>query len=190
MALRTTKLLVFDLLCQLIKWAFDSMVVYFNWVSRLPTEINKVTCHYRYVKSLKVLFGKPNQEVHNHTLTSAAVAKSLQSCPTLCDPTDGSPPGSAIPEILQARTLEWAAISFSNAWKWKVKVKSLSRIQLFAPHGLQPTRLLCRWDFPGKSTGVGCHRLLPHPHYWETKIRAMNHYRAECGCSRCIPSYI
>ena len=61
------------------------------------------------------------------TLASAA-AKSLQSCPTLCDPTDGSPPGSAVPGILQARTLEWVAISFSNAWKWKVKVKSLSRV--------------------------------------------------------------
>ena len=59
-----------------------------------------------------------------------AAAKSLQSCPTLCDPTDGSPPGSAIPGILQARTLEWVAISFSNAWKWKVKVKSLSRVRL------------------------------------------------------------
>ena len=59
-------------------------------------------------------------------------AKSLQSCPTLCNPRDGSPPGSAIPGILQARTLEWFAISFSNAWKWKVKVKSLSRVWLFA----------------------------------------------------------
>ena len=54
---------------------------------------------------------------------AAAAAKSLQSCPTLCDPIDGSPPGSAIPGILQARTLEWVAISFSNAWKWKAKVK-------------------------------------------------------------------
>ena len=62
---------------------------------------------------------------------SAAAAKSLQSCPTLCDPIDGSPPGSAIPRILQARTLEWVAISLSNAWKWKVKVKSLSRVRLF-----------------------------------------------------------
>ena len=59
-------------------------------------------------------------------------AKSLQLCLTLCDPIDGSPPGSSVPGILQARTLEWAAISFSNAWKWKVKVKSLSRVQLFA----------------------------------------------------------
>ena len=74
---------------------------------------------------------------HNHSARSlhsdsAAAAKSLQSCPTLCDPTDGSAPGSPVPGILQARILEWAAISFSNAWKWKVKVKSLSHVQLLA----------------------------------------------------------
>ena len=63
---------------------------------------------------------------------AAAAATSLQSCPTLCDPIDGSPPGSPVPGILQARTLEWVAICFSNAWKWKVKVKSLSRVQLLA----------------------------------------------------------
>ena len=63
--------------------------------------------------------------------TAAAAAKSLQSCPTLCDPTEGNQPGSPVPGILQARTLEWVAISFSNAWKWKVKVKSLSRVRLF-----------------------------------------------------------
>ena len=62
---------------------------------------------------------------------AAAAAKSLQSCPTLCDPIDGSPPGSPVPGILQARTLEWVAISFSDTWKWKVKVKSLSRVWLF-----------------------------------------------------------
>ena len=61
-----------------------------------------------------------------------ATAKSLQSCPTLCDPIDGSLPSSPVPGILQAKTLEWVAISFSNAWKWKVKVKSLSRARLFA----------------------------------------------------------
>ena len=61
---------------------------------------------------------------------AATEAKLLQSCPTLCDPRDGSPPGSPVSGILQARTLEWVAISFSNAWKWKVKVKSLSRVQL------------------------------------------------------------
>ena len=61
-----------------------------------------------------------------------ASAKSPQLCPTLCDPRDGSPPGSPIPGILQARTLEWVVISFSNAWKWKVKVKSLSHVRLLA----------------------------------------------------------
>ena len=66
-----------------------------------------------------------------HNAAAAAAAKSLQSCPTLCDPIDGSPPGSPVPGILQARTLEWVAISF-NAWKWKVKVKSLSPVRLFA----------------------------------------------------------
>ena len=59
---------------------------------------------------------------------AAAAAKSLQSCLTLCDPKDGSPPGSPIPGFLQARTLEWGAICFSNVWKWKVKVKSLSHV--------------------------------------------------------------
>ena len=64
-------------------------------------------------------------------VTAAAPAKSLRSCPILCDPIDGSPPGSSIPGILQARTLEWVAISFSNAWKWKGKVKSFSRVWLW-----------------------------------------------------------
>ena len=94
--------------------------------------------------------------------SAAAAAKSLQSCPTPCDPVDGSPLGFPVPGILQARTLELVAISFSNAWKWKVKVKSLSHVRLERPHGLQPTRLLRPWDFPSKSTGVGCHCLL-HP---------------------------
>ena len=61
-------------------------------------------------------------------ITATTTAKSLQSCLTLCDPIDGSPPGSPVPGILQARTLEWVAISFSNAWKCKVKVKSLSHV--------------------------------------------------------------
>ena len=87
---------------------------------------------------------------------SAAAAKLLQSCPTLCDPIDSSLPGSSVPGILQARTLEWVAISFSNAWKWSHSVVSDSS----RPHGLQPSRLLCPWDSPGKSAGVGCHCLL------------------------------
>ena len=66
------------------------------------------------------------------SIPTPAAAKSLQSCPTLCDPIDGSPPGSPVPGILQARTLEWVAISFSSAWKWQVKAKLLSRVRLFA----------------------------------------------------------
>ena len=75
------------------------------------------------------------EQIHRYHLSrvyAAAAAKSLQSCPTLWDPIDGSAPGSPVPGILQARTLEWVAISFSNAWKWKVKVKLLSRVWLLA----------------------------------------------------------
>ena len=80
--------------------------------------------------SLKYSF---SSYIHIHTAAAAAAAaKSLQSCPTLCDPIDGSPPGSPVPGILQARTLEWVAISFSNAWKWKVKVKLLNCVLLLA----------------------------------------------------------
>ena len=79
---------------------------------------------------LLVLFFAP--VVGSLVAVITAAAKSLQWCPTLCDPIDGSPPGSPIPGILQARTLEWVAISFSNAWKWKVKGKSLSRVRLLA----------------------------------------------------------
>ena len=69
---------------------------------------------------------------------AAAAAKSLESCPTLCDPIDGSPPGSPAPGVLQARTLERVAISFSNAGKWKVKVKSLSHVRLSDPVDCSP----------------------------------------------------
>jgi len=65
-----------------------------------------------------------------YAAAAAAPAKSLQLCPTLCDPIDGSPRGSVVPGILQARTLEWVAIAFSIVWKWKVKVKSLSSVRL------------------------------------------------------------
>ena len=91
---------------------------------------------------------------------AAAAAKSLQSCPTLCNPIDGSPPGSPVPGILQARILEWDAISFSNAWKWKVKVKSLSRVWLLETPWTAAYQAPLSWDFPGKRTGVGCHCLL------------------------------
>ena len=100
-----------------------------------------------------------NSHIQSHILKcqnpicqAAAAAELLQSCPTLCDPTDGSPPGSPVPGFLQARTLEWVAISFSNAGKWKVKVKSLSRVRLCDPvdcslqgssvHGIFQARVL------------------------------------------------
>ena len=83
---------------------------------------------------------------------TAAAAKSLQLCLTLCDPIDGSPPGSPVPGILQARTLEWVAISFSNAWKWKAKVKSLSCVRLLATpwtaaHQAPPSMGFSRQEF-------------------------------------------
>ena len=87
-----------------------------------------------------------------HCFTAAAAAKSLQSCPTLCDPIDGSPPGSPVPGILQARTLEWVALAFSNAWKWKVKGKSLSCVWLFvtpwtAVHQAPPSMRFSRQEY-------------------------------------------
>ena len=99
-----------------------------------------------------------------HYAAAAAVAKSLQSCPTLCDPRDSSPPGSPVPRILQARTLKWVAISFSNAWKWKVKVKSLNHVCLFRDpmdcslpgssfHGIFQARVL-EW---GATAFSGCY---------------------------------
>ena len=90
---------------------------------------------------------------------AAAAAKSLQSCPTLCDPIDGSPPGS--PSLGFSRQEHWSGLPFpspmqeSETWKWSRSVISDSSW----PHGLQPTRLLHPWDFPGKSIGVGCHCL-------------------------------
>ena len=75
---------------------------------------------------------------HCHNYLILLLLRSLQSCPTLCDPIDGSPPGFPVPVILQARTLEWVVISFSNAWKWKMKVKSLSRVPLSDPMDCSP----------------------------------------------------
>ena len=77
------------------------------------------------------MYGIHVQLVLIHILMYCVAAKSLHSCLTLCDPIGGSPPGSTIPGILQARTLEWVAMSFSSVWKWKVKVKLLSCVRLF-----------------------------------------------------------
>ena len=95
----------------------------FSWLKRINHRLFKMmfSVGKGTVSSLSIRF-----------IAAAAAAKSLQSCPTLCDPIDGSPPGSSVHGILQARILEWVAISFSNAWKWKVKVKSLSCVRLLA----------------------------------------------------------
>ena len=82
----------------------------------------------RLTSSTKHFPRVPEHQSPTSSIPLAAGAKWLQSCPTLCDPIDGSPPGSSVPGILQAITLEWVAISFSNAWKWKVKL--LSRVWL------------------------------------------------------------
>ena len=98
-----------------------------DWCATIPGMAKNQT----WQKLLSMHTRMVNIRQHQYYCAAAAAAKSLQSCPTLCDPIDGSPPGSPVPGILQARTLEWVAISFSNAWKWKVKVKSLSRVRLF-----------------------------------------------------------
>ena len=92
---------------------------------------------------------------------AAAAAKSHQSCPTLCDPIDSSPPGSLIPGILQARTLEWVAISFCNAWKWTVKVKSFSRARLLATPGTAAYQASPPMGFSGQEYWSG--EPLPSP---------------------------
>ena len=95
-----------------------------------------------------------------------AAAKLLQSCPTLCNPIDGSPLGSSVPGILQARILEWVAISFSNGWKWKVKVKSLSHARLFttpwtAAYQAPPSMGLSRQEYWSGLTYIS------HFSYWQ-----------------------
>ena len=105
---------------------------------------------------------------------AAAAAKSLQSCLTLCDPRDGSPPGSTVSGILQARTLEWVAISFSNAWKWKVKVKSLSRVWLLvttwtAAHQAPPSMGFSRQEYWSRLP-------LPSPKYSLAKYKYIVSY--------------
>ena len=94
----------------------------------------------------------------------SAAAKSLQSCPTLCNPIDGSPPDSPVPGILQARTLEWVAISFSNAWKWKVKVNSLSHVRLLATSWTAAYQAPPSMGFPRQEYWSG----LPLPSPWCT----------------------
>ena len=105
------------------KASFSILFSFHSQVLLIAFQITSISTksYYKLIRYLCLLL---------YLAAAAAAAKSLQSCPTLCDPLDGSPPGSPVPGILQARTLEWVAISFSNAGKWKVKVKSLSRVRL------------------------------------------------------------
>ena len=124
------------------------------------------------VKHLADILGKILLPLSS-SISAASAAKSLQSCLTLCDPREGSPPGFPIPGILQARTLEWVAVSFSNAWKWKVKVKSLSCSRLLETPWTAAYQAPLSVDFPGKSTGVGCHCLLNHQNQIEHSKNAV-----------------
>ena len=96
----------------------------------------------------------------SYIAAAAAAAKSLQSCPTLCNPMNGSPPGSLVPGILQARTVGWVVISFSNAWKWKVKVKSLSHIQLLVTPWTAAYQAPPSMGFSRQEYWSGCYCLL------------------------------
>ena len=114
---------------------------------------------------------------------AAAAAKSLQSCPTLCDPIDGSPPGSPIPGILQGRTLEGVAISFSNTGKWKVKVKSLSPVRLFRTPWTAAIQAPPSMGFSRHEYWSRCHYLLQ----WKCLRFAFKQIlRLELGCKLSI----
>ena len=125
------------------EWRIDgnSLYNFYNYSIKLKLFQNKKFKKTKKIKnterkhktSFTCNISKPQfSDFITHITAAAAAAKSLQLCLTLCDPIDSSPPGSPIPGILQARTLEWVAISFSNAWKWKVKVKSLCHVRLLA----------------------------------------------------------
>ena len=102
-----------------------------SWVCPSPNSVMRLHIDSWY-RNLLASLSQLTVQYLTLSISSAATAKSLQSCPTLCNPIDSSLPSSTVPGILQARTLEWVAISFSNAWKWKVKVKSLSHFRLCA----------------------------------------------------------
>ena len=146
----------------LIHWWWEGEMVKPVWKTVWQLLIN---LYFPY-DSASIVLGIFTREIkswkwsESRSAAAAAAAKLLQSCPTLCDPIDGSSRGSPVPGILQARTLEWVAISFSNAWKWKVKVKSLSLVRLFltpwtAAHQAPPSMGFSRqehWSaFSGKS---------------------------------------
>ena len=154
--------------------------LWWRWRDRvyqtLKELIQKLTWNYHqeethtYTKLTYFLFSHHNPLVYAHicahlteTKADAAAAKSLQSCLTLWNPINGSLPGSSVPGILQARTLEWVAISFSNAWKWNVKVKSLSRVWLLATPWTAAYQAPPSMGFSGQQYWSGVP--LPSPYY-------------------------
>ena len=134
-----------------------------SWDSLLPSYLIPLGNH-RVTELSSLCYIQWRAIYRQWFLTAATAAMWLQSCPPLCDPTDGSPPGSSVPWILQARTLEWVAISFSSAWKWKVKVKSLSHVWLLvtpwtAAHQAPPSMGFSRQEY---WSGVPLPSPIPH----------------------------
>ena len=123
--------LYFTVFCVLLKWSFLSLYPWEKDLITFALVFQLTRSHYVFVESKRNCFLVIFTFVF-FSLYAAAAAKSFQSCPTLCNPIDRSPPGSSVPGILQARILEWVAIFFSSAWKWKVKVKSLSCVRFLA----------------------------------------------------------
>ena len=119
---------------------------------QLEPDMQQLINWFKIRKSMIRVYCHPAHLAYMQSVAAAAAANLLQLCPTLCDPIDRSPLGSSVPGILRARTLEWVAISFSNAWKWKVKVKSLSRAWLFvtpwtAAHQAPPSMGFSRQEY-------------------------------------------
>ena len=141
-------------------WDYLIILYYLNFLKKISSLSHSVVFLYFFALIPEEVFLiSPCYSLELH-IQMLAATKSLQSCLTLCDPIDGSPPGSPIPGILQARTLEWLSFPSpmheSEKGKWSRSVVSDPQW----PHGLQPTRLLRPWDVPGNSTEVGCHCLL------------------------------
>ena len=133
-----------------------------HWfIAKTTTQTKKNTFHCLAAGTLDIYMF-----YHVISYITAAAAKSLQSCLTLCDPVDDSPPGSPVPGILQARTLEWVAISFSNAceceWRWKVKVKLLSRVRLLATPWTAPYQAPPPMGFSRHGCWSGCLAFSPY----------------------------
>ena len=169
-------------------WTLDFMINEIKWVTQLclilcnpmdyspwnsPGQRIQLATGVGSCSLLQGIFPTQVSHIAGRFFTSwTAAAKSLQLCPTLWDPIDGSPPGSAILGILQARTLEWVAISFSNAWKWKVKVKSLSRVWLLATPWTAVYQAPPPMGFSRQEYWSGVP--LPSPTSWATRHKKIN----------------